>query len=435
MLLFGILLSTVLTLSAQQYSLVHLGFSGTARINNLGRVAGYDPLTNTPFLYSGGVVKSLGLGYSYAAGINNSGQIVMYSQTAYHSYIASSPYVVLTDLGTLGGSGGLHGGGVAAAAGMNDSGAVVGQSNAPSGYSHAFLYSSGHMTDLGTLGGNSIAFAINNLGQVVGGSNTLSGFSRAFVMANGLMTDLDPNYQNYDSYATSINNAGQFVVNSDEAYCTFRSPSGKIFQSPCRGSSYHALLYSNGTITNLGSLGPYDTLAAKINRNGDIVGTSYAAQSVQHAFLYHAGVISDLNNHKIVNATGWTFQIAYDMNDSGQIVCLGYTAPGQYETVILTPVPTHVLSLTISPSAVAGGSSAFATVTLDGPAPVGGATVYLSSNNSAAHVPPSVTIPENFTSTGFTITTSPIFPSMSATITATYAGSVSANLFINDPGS
>ena len=61
-----------------------------------------------------------------------------------------------------------------AALGINDSGQVVGRSYTSSSYpfaTHAFLYSNGVMTDLGTLGGTSSeAYGINAGGQVVGGS-------------------------------------------------------------------------------------------------------------------------------------------------------------------------------------------------------------------------------------------------------------------------
>jgi probable HAF family extracellular repeat protein len=56
---------------------------------------------------------------------------------------------------------------------INDAGQVVGGSTTPSGYQHAFLYSSGKMTDLnsllpqGTLNTLYAAQAINNHGQIL----------------------------------------------------------------------------------------------------------------------------------------------------------------------------------------------------------------------------------------------------------------------------
>src|SRR5206468_3969954 len=75
----------------------------------------------------------------------------------------------MTDLGTLGGWG-------SAARGINDDGAIVGESLTASGDTHAFLYEDGTMTDLGTLGGRfSNAYGINFKGEVVGESGTGSG--------------------------------------------------------------------------------------------------------------------------------------------------------------------------------------------------------------------------------------------------------------------
>ena len=52
----------------------------------------------------------------------------------------------VTDLGSLGG-------GSSVGLDINNSGQVTGYSTLPSGATHAFLYSGGVMTDLGTLGG------------------------------------------------------------------------------------------------------------------------------------------------------------------------------------------------------------------------------------------------------------------------------------------
>jgi hypothetical protein len=87
---------------------------------------------------------------------------------------------------------------------------------------------------------------------------------------------------------------------------------------------------------------------------------------------------------------------------------------------VAPPLPT-ITSLTLNPTNVIGGvQSSIGTVTLSGPAPAGGAQVLLSSSNPSAGVPASVTVPAGATSATFTVSTSTVLISTSATISATY---------------
>jgi hypothetical protein len=89
-------------------------------------------------------------------------------------------------------------------------------------------------------------------------------------------------------------------------------------------------------------------------------------------------------------------------------------------TVTPPPLPT-VSSLTLNPTSVVGGlQSSTGTVTLSGPAPAGGAQVVLSSDNGAASVPSSVTVPAGATSATLTVNTSGVLLTTSANISASY---------------
>jgi len=218
----------------------------------------------------------------------------------------------VTDLGTLGGS-------FAFAIGINDSGEVVGYSafaNPPPGYgysSHAFLYSNGTMTDLGTLGGaSSYAEGINGSGEVVGSSYILTGNifgdlnSHAFLYSNGMMKDLGTLGSPYDdlsdSFAQAINASGQVV-------------GGSNLPGDIRNYTSHAFLYSNGTMTDLGTLGGTSSYANGINDSGQVVGvSSLPGDSAYHAFLYNNGAMKDLGT------LGASTSSAYGINDSGQVV-------------------------------------------------------------------------------------------------------------------
>lgn len=70
--------------------------------------------------------------------------------------------------------------------------------------------------------------------------------------------------------------------------------------------------------------------------------------------------------------------------------------------VIKAPVPT---SIVLSPTSVVGGNSVVGTVTLDGPAPVGGLVLACWDTNAAINAPGSVTVPEGATTATFVVTT------------------------------
>src|SRR5215218_5500513 len=76
-----------------------------------------------------------------------------------------------------------------------------------------------------------------------------------------------------------------------------------------------------------------------------------------------------------------------------------------------------ILSVTLSPTTVAGGSgdTAIGTVTLTGPAPTGGAVVTLTSSNlELAATMPTLTVPAGATSATFSIGTNARYRAYSA---------------------
>ena len=122
-------------------------------------------------------------------------------------------------------------------------------------------------------------------------------------------------------------------------------------------------------------------------------------------------------------ATTATFAISTSAVSASTTLSISgsYAGVTRSASLTVTPPPVTVVSLTLNPQSVVGGvQSSTGTVTLSGPAPAGGAQVALSSNNSAAHVPASVTVPAGATSASFTVSTSVVLFSTSATITASY---------------
>ena len=277
------------------------------------------------FLYSNGTMTDLGMapGFveSYATGVNSGGQVAgeiinpnLGVTHAYGAFLYASG--AMAYLGTLGGNWSY-------ATGINDSGQVVGWADT-SATQHAFLYSNGTMTDLGALPGGSSwsgASAINAAGQVVGYSTISSGYEHAFLYSNGTMTDLGALPGGGSSIPSAINAGGQvagFAVTS--------------------GGANHAFLYTNGTIKDLGTLPGFDgSDAMGINANGLVVGWNYiTATDVDHAFLYASGTMVDLNT-LIRPASGWTLEEASAINDSGQIVGWGSDNGTDHRAFLLTP--------------------------------------------------------------------------------------------------
>jgi probable HAF family extracellular repeat protein len=146
----------------------------------------------------------------------------------------------------------------------------------------AFLWRAGftyYLCDLGNIGG-SVDVDINAHGQVVGSAN-----NKKYVLGNGNTVLLD-----------------------------------------------EAFLWENGTVTPLGTLG-YDSHAYAINDNGQIVGDA------NYACIWDGGVIHDLTE-MIVNAPGWELTTAYDINELGQIVGVGFDpSTHQQHGFLLTPIP------------------------------------------------------------------------------------------------
>ncbi|MDE2125175.1 MAG: S8 family serine peptidase [Armatimonadetes bacterium] len=105
--------------------------------------------------------------------------------------------------------------------------------------------------------------------------------------------------------------------------------------------------------------------------------------------------------------------------------------PARDDMAIVTFVPS-VTAVSVQPGSVTGGTSATGTVTLDYPASYFGATVTLSSDNSNAGVPATVTVAPGAKQATFTVTTKSVTSTATANIKATYYGtSASGALTIN----
>lgn len=163
------------------------------------------------------------------------------------------------------------------------------------------------ITDLGTLGGSySSAQAINNNGQIAGESNVVNpgGQTNAFLYSNGTMTNLGTLVNYPHSRSRDINNYGQVV--------------GVVWNMEDLGTA-RAFVYKEGKMAKIGEFfPPSDSFANAINDNGDVVG-----QTRNIAFLYSNGIVTDIGY-----PNGYPSAYANDINSSGQIVGGAYKYQG-----------------------------------------------------------------------------------------------------------
>lgn len=348
------------------YSFTDLGsnawyYSEAHGLSSFGNVVGeYEP-TNVinvqGFLYETNSFLDVGhLGgspYAVAYGINDTNQVVGESDTARETHAFLYSQGTMTDLGTLAGLTGYS-----SAHAINRAGDIVGESSvsfSQVGTIDAVLYSGTKVTDLGALSGDySAAFAINNQGVIVGESDIVqAGVTNvhAFVYTNGVstrMTDLGTLGGTYSS-ARGVNDSGTIVGESDALVGG--------------ASETHAFMFQNGVMTDLGTFGGSSSSASAINAAGLIVGYATDTNGVSDAFLYDGSRMINLNAYLPPASSGWTnFASADAINDAGQIAGSGFLADGSYHAYLLTPTADWIGIA--SPTLLTNGQFEFA---IEGP--------------------------------------------------------------------
>jgi probable HAF family extracellular repeat protein len=164
------------------------------------------------------------------------------------------------------------------------------------------------LTNLGTLGGQTAqAYDINEAGQVVGYAYTASLQQHAFLWTDGVMTDLGTLPTGSSSKAFGLNDNGQVV-----GYALDGSPAG--------GGHNHAFLWEDGEMTDLLPVPQFSTGNA-INDSGQVAGT----YSLNHPFIWEDGVLTDLGGFGGSSSFGY----ALDINNAGQVVGSSFVTMAQ----------------------------------------------------------------------------------------------------------
>ena len=190
----------------------------------------------------------------------------------------------------------------------------------------AFLWQYGIKIPLPALGGNnSVGVGINNLGQVVGAAETKLHDSTCVapqvlqslpvVWVRSQVKALSPFTGDPEGTAVANNDLGEAVG----------------YSGNCNSNvAAHALLWKNGTATNLGTFGgTMNNAAQDINNGGDVVGFSdlpgdtTTQTPTTHAFLWRNGVMSDLGT-----LPGDTSSYGEGINNLNQVVGVSCDADG-----------------------------------------------------------------------------------------------------------
>ncbi|GAA0746042.1 DUF3466 family protein [Ideonella azotifigens] len=314
------------TYVAKQLKLPHdIGHGcDAAGINDAGQLSGgcytEDELFSVGFSTEANGKKGTDLGLlggtdSYGWGINNNGVVVgeatLLGDLIYHAVLRRPGDSALTDLGTLGGD-------YAYAAGINDAGQIVGVSTVASGDSHVFISSltDNRLIDIGGMGGSfTMPMAINGKGVIAG-----YGLSPADSMNVRAFYAKPPSYHfvalgtlgGGGSWARAISDKGLIVGYSKTA-----------------GSGYNrAFVYDmhSKVMRDLGTPGPYSSIAYDVNSHGQIVGQYTRDDRGTTAAFVCSGDCSDFVDLNTVASglpEGAMLNYARVINKKGQIVAKG----------------------------------------------------------------------------------------------------------------
>jgi probable HAF family extracellular repeat protein len=146
---------------------------------------------------------------------------------------------------------------------------------------------------------------INDSGEIIGTATSSAGGSYAFQYSAGTLTNLTAATGGGMQSATAINAAGQIAGNN----------------------ATHAVLYSGGTLSDLGTLGGTTSYARGISPSGQVVGTAATSGNASNqAFLYSGGSMQAVGTF-----SGTEQSTAVGINSSGLVVGFVYDPSSSFQ--------------------------------------------------------------------------------------------------------
>ena len=170
------------------------------------------------------------------------------------------------------------------------------------------------VTDLGTVPGMdwSVARAINSAHQITGASGkSNANLDDVFLYSNGTMTNLGT-LGGSSGVGNGINAFGQVAGYSQNANGTYR-----------------AFVSNGGRLTDIGDLGGGSAVAYAINDLGQVVGSSVTSGHANHPFLYSNGQMIDLGTLGSPDGNSW-WNSAQGINNQGAVTGTSYDADGNF---------------------------------------------------------------------------------------------------------
>jgi len=264
-----------------------------------------------------------------------------------------------------------------------------------------------------------------------------------WLAVSGAFFDLKANWRRPDGW-TSADAAGLAIfpglVRYDDAWNPAITDIGHAFRVTVRATNGYVYPASHRAGSTAGALPMGARLRLKASVNGTDPALRTTDPNVQKIFramqkyglivadngsdMYITGTFDTRWNNGILNPA-FALLSASDFD----VVQLGWKPPPPPSQ---PPKPPRE-GIATTPSIVVGGTGATGTVTLDTPAPTGGAVVSLSSASAAVQVPSSVTVSAGATSASFPIVTAAVTQPTLVTLAATYNGVTTSVTFTVNP--